>query len=150
MVSLILALASAAGLVLPAETLDGAARSFPKDADAPRAVFVVTFTKAASKLGAEWTRRLREAQSASSAPVFQVAVLEEVPKMFRGTVISAMKRQIPQTLHATFWTAVSNSADWRQLADSTSPKEPSVFVIDQHDRIVWRGHGEPTDAKIQE
>ena len=32
----------------------------------------------------------------------------------------------------------------------TSPKEAHVVVIAGRDRIVWRGHGEPTDARMAE
>ena len=80
----LLALAAVSTLHLPVVTLDGASRSFPQDAAAPRSVFVVTFGKSASEQGKAWSHRLHEVKGRFSADVFQVAVLEGVPRMFRS------------------------------------------------------------------
>lgn len=148
--ALTLALLSLGGMSLPVRTIDGEAGSFPRDAEAPRSVFVVTFTKSASKQGSDWTRRLHDAGEALGAAVFQVSVIEDVPKFFRSSVISGMARQVPQPLHARFWIAVSDSKAWEQCVDLASPKDAYVFVVEGRDRIVWRDHGEATDAKIRE
>ena len=76
-------MASVGGLSLPAATVDGDARVFPRDAALPRSVFVVTFTKAAGKQGSAWTSRLREVGEPLGTAVFQVSVIEDVPKARR-------------------------------------------------------------------
>jgi hypothetical protein len=141
---LVLALASVAGMSLPVSTIDGDVRSFPQDADLPRSVFVVTFTKAATGQGAAWSRKLRDAGEALGAAVFQVSVIEDVPKMFRSSVISGMARQLPQPIHSRFWVAAE------QCVELVSRREAYVFVVDRRDRIVWRAHGDVTDARLQE
>lgn len=146
----LVALLSVGGMSLPVRTIDGEARTFPADADLPRSAFVVTFTKSASKQGSEWTRRLRETGDALGAAVFQVSVIEDVPKPFRSSVISAMARQIPQPLHSHFWIAVSEGKAWQQCVELASPKDAYVLVVEGRDRIVWRGHGEATDVMIRE
>jgi hypothetical protein len=113
-------------------------------------VFVVTFTKAAAEQGAAWSRKLRDAGEALGAAVFQVAVIEDVPKLFRSSVISGMARQIPQPLHGRFWVAVSDGKTWEQCVELASRKDAYVFVVDRRDRIVWRAHGDVTDAKLRE
>lgn len=151
--SLLLAAAAAMSVVslsLPAHTLDGDAKTFPQDAEAPRSIFVVTFTKAASEQGRAWTQRLGDLHERLTAPVFQVSVIEDVPKMFRSSVISGMGHSVPKELHGRFWTAVSDSEKWKSVTASASPKEASVIVVDRRGEIVWRGHGEVTDAKIEE
>jgi hypothetical protein len=144
------ALVSLAGLQLPATNLDGEARVFPKDADAPRSVFVVTFTKAASEAGAAWTLRLREIQSRLSASIFQVAVLEEVPRLFRSMVTSALAKQVPPALRSHFWIVTSASDGWQQCTSSAADDQPHVFVIDDRERIVWQAAGAVSDAKLRE
>ncbi len=145
-----MALASVVSMSLPVHTLDGEAKSFPADADQPRSVFVVTFTKAASEKGRAWTQKLREAGDKLRASVFQVSVIEDVPKMFRSSATSGMAHSVPAPLHAHFWVAASNSDEWQRCTASQSMKDPYVFVIDRRDQIVWRGHGEPTDAMLEE
>ena len=148
--ALMMALLSVGGMSLPVHTIDGETRSFPQDAELPRSVFVVTFTKSASAQGSVWTSRLRDAGEALGAVVFQVSVIEDVPKPFRSSVITAMARQVPQPLHARFWIAVSEGKSWQECAGLASPKEAHVFVVDGRDQVVWRDHGEATDAKIRE
>jgi len=139
-----------ASLRLPVTTLNGASRIFPRDAEQPRSVFVVSFSKSASAAASEWTRKLRENQAKLSAAVFQVAVLEDVPGLFRSFVISSLGREIPQDLHDHFWVALTASAAWQRCADSQSSAEPHVFVLESGDRIVWRSHGAVSDQKIHD
>ncbi len=143
------ALSSVAGLALPVQSLNDQPLTFPRDAIAPRSIFVVTLSKAASEQGAAWTRRLREATQIT-APVFQVAVLEDVPSLLRGLVISAIARQVPPGLRDRFWIAVSGGADWRKCVDSASEGDAHVFVLDQRSDVVWRAHGLVSDARISE
>ena len=145
-----LALASLAGLTLPVATLDGKERSFPQDAAATRAVFVVTFTKAASEQGSGWSRQLNELHAKLGAEVFQVAVLEDVPRLFRSMAVSGIARQVPAALHDHFWIATSRSKGWRQLTGEGPAKEAHVFVLDGRSRIVWRAHGACSEARLRE
>src|SRR5438045_3852677 len=110
-VAILAAMASLATLKLAVHTLNGDARLFPRDAAVPRAIFVVTLSKAASEQGSAWTHRLR-ATAGVAAPVFQVAVLEDVPRLFRSTVISALTKQVPPALRDRFWVAVTESEEW--------------------------------------
>ena len=148
--ALLIALVSVAGLNLPATTLSNKERSFPRDAADPRSIFVVTFSKSASVQASEWTRRLLEQQAKLAATIYQVAVLEEVPGLFRSFVISALRRAVPQSMHDHFWVATTDSKSWQRCVDSTSADEPHVFVLDRRDRIVWRAHGGISEDKLNE
>ena len=141
---------SVSGLDLPVQTLDGQARSFPKDADEHRSIFIVTFTKAASAAAASWTRRLSDTKAGLPAAIFQVSVIEDVPKMFRSSVVSGIRHSFPPDFHGRFWVSSANSAEWQRLTAAVSLKEPHVFVLDGRGDIVWRAHGEVSDAKIGE
>src|SRR5262245_527284 len=146
----VLALLSVAGLALPVVTLDGQARTFPKDAGAPRSIFVVTFAKSASKQAEEWTRSLQEAKGRVQAEVFQVAVLEDVPRLFRSMARSGITRSVPAALHGHFWIAETASKQWKECAGMEAAGDAHVFVLDQRERVVWRAHGSYTEAKVQE
>src|SRR5258705_5967270 len=117
-----------ASMRLPVTTLNGEPRSFPRDAEQPRSVFVVSFSKNASAEASEWTRKLRENQGKLSAAIYQVAILEDVPSLFRSFVVSSLRRQVPQHLHDHFWVALTATAAWQRCVDSQSSAEPHVFV----------------------
>lgn len=129
------------------QTLAEQPRTFPDDAAAPRSIFVVTLSKAASEQGAAWSRRLREA---TRLAVFQVAVLEDVPRLFRSMVIGSMGKQVPNELRERFWIAVTDSAEWRSYVAAESDADAHVFVLDARSRVVWRSHGAVSDGKLAE
>src|SRR2546430_1119833 len=114
---LLIALVSVTGLNLPAETLSDKARIFPRDAAEPRSVFVVTFSKSASAQASEWTRRLRDNQTKLAATIYQVAVLEDIPRIFRSLAISALRREVPRAMYDHFWIVVTATQDWQRCVD---------------------------------
>ena len=140
-----------ASLSLPVTTLAGNPRLFPRDAARPRAIYVVTFSKAATAEASEWTRSLRAQKDSVRAEVFQVAVLEDVPKLFRSLVISSMKRDIPTGLYDHFWIAIKAGQKWQECTDASNLDEAHVFLLDRgSDSIIWRSHGPLSAPKLLE
>ena len=150
MLRALFALLSIIGLNLPVTTLDEKPRVFPRDVAAPRSVVIVTFTKTASTQGSQWSRRLDAMKGKVPAEVFQVAVLEDVPRLFRSMAVSGIAKQIPARLRDHFWIATEAGRDWKSCTGNGPAAEAHVFVLDGRSHIVWRAHGECTDAKIAE
>src|SRR5262249_46973773 len=127
--------------------LNGELRAFPTDISQPRAVVVLTFSKSASDAASEWTRKLRENEQKLGASIYQIAILEDVPRMFRSFIIAGLKRTIPKALHDNFWIATSSSEEWQDRTGSKSLSEPQVLLLENRIQIGWRFHGifsEPT------
>lgn len=140
-VAFLAAALSIAGLNLSTHNLKGEQRVFPGDVAQRRAVVVVTFSKSASDQASEWTRKLRENQQKLTASVYQIAILEDVPALFRSFVISALRRAIPKDLHDNFWIATSSSKEWQERTGFSSLEEAHVFVLEGQSQITWRFHG---------
>ena len=140
-VAFVAAALSIAGLNLSTQNLKGEPRLFPADIAQRRAVVVVTFSKSASDEASEWTRKLRENQQKLAATIYQIAILEDVPALFRSFVISALRRAIPRELHDNFWIATSSSKEWQERTDSKSLDEANVFLLEDRTQITWRSHG---------
>ena len=132
---------SIVGLNLSTQNLKGEPRVFPADIAQRRAVVVVTFSKSASDEASEWTRKLRENQQKLAATIYQIAILEDVPALFRSFVISGLRRAIPKDLHNNFWIATSSSKEWQERTGSKSLDEANVFLLDDRTQITWRFHG---------
>jgi hypothetical protein len=132
---------SIAGLNLPAQNLKGEPRVFPADIAQRRAVIVLTFSKSASDQASEWTRKLRENEQKLAANIYQIAILEDVPALFRSFVISGLTRAVPKNLHDNFWIATSSSREWQERTGSKSLNEANVFVLEDRTQITWRFHG---------
>ncbi len=105
---------SIADLNLSAQNLKGDPRMFPADLAEKRAVVVVTFSKSASDEATEWTRKLHGNEKTLAASIYQIAILENVPSLFRSLVISGLRRAIPKDLQDHFWIATSASKEWQE------------------------------------
>lgn len=136
---------AAANLMLPVETLDGKARAVPGDIAKP-AVLVVTFDRAATDEGAEWSARLRE--TVPAAGVYQVAILEDVPSFVRGFVIGQMKRSVPSSMHSNFLIATKRSDEWKRFAGYAYGAVPYVLVIGRDGEMRVRDHGKFDRSKL--
>lgn len=140
---------SIAGLSLPAKNLEGETRLFPADVAHHRAVVVVTFAKSASDQASEWTRKLREHQQALAGTIYQIAIIEDVPALFRSLVITGVRRSIPKELHDHFWVATSASKQWQDSIGARALDQAHVFVLEERSRITWRFHGMFSDATLR-
>ena len=147
-VAFVAAALSIAGLNLSTQNLKGEPRVFPADVAQRRAVVVVTFSKSASDEASEWTRKLRENQQKLAASIYQIAILEDVPALFRSFVISALRRAIPRNLHDNFWIATSSSKEWQERTGSRSLDEAHVFVLEGRSQITWRFHGAFSEPRL--
>src|SRR5215510_4942554 len=73
-----------------AETLTGKKAVLPDDAKGHSAVLIVGFTKRSQSQTMAWSRQLAKDYGADTQILrFSIAVLEDVPKLFRGFVISS-------------------------------------------------------------
>lgn len=140
---------SIAGLSLPTKNLEGETRLFPADVGPHRAVVVVTFAKSASDQASEWTRKLREHQQALAANIYQVAVIEDVPVLFRSMVIAGLRRAIPKELHDNFWVATSASKKWQESIGAGALDQAHVFLLEERSQITWRFHGVFSDVTLR-
>ena len=140
-VALLTAALSLAGVSLSTQNLKGEPRVFPADITQGRAVVVLTFSKSASDEGSEWTRKLRENRQKLGASIYQIAVLEDVPALFRSFVISGLRRAIPRKLHDNFWIATSSSRERQHRTGSKSLDGAHVFVLEERSLITWRFDG---------
>src|SRR5438270_12274460 len=126
-VAFVAAAISIVGSSLPAQNLKGEPRVFPGDIAQRRAVIVVTFSKSASDEASEWTRKLRENQQKLAATIYQIAILEDVPALFRSFVIASLRRAISRELHDNVWIATSFSKEWQERTGSSYLDEANVL-----------------------
>jgi hypothetical protein len=140
---------SIAGLSLSTKNLEGEPRVFPADVAPQRAVIVVTFAKSASSQALDWTRKLSENQPALAGSIYQIAILEDVPALFRSLVIAGLRRSIPKHLHDHFWVASSASKQWQDFIGAKLLNQAHVFVLEDRSQIVWLFHGGYSEATLR-
>jgi hypothetical protein len=112
------------------ETLSGKSVTLAKDLSGKPAVVVIGFSKASSAGSAAWAKRLKGDPGLANMAVYQVAVLEEVPRLVRGMVKSSIRGSVPAADQSTFVMLFHDETQWKQLAHYRNPDDAYVVVLD--------------------
>jgi hypothetical protein len=113
------------------ETLSGKPTTLARDVSGKPAVVVIGFSKASSSESAAWAKRLKGDASLAGMAVYQVAVLEEVPKLVRGMVKSSIRGSVPAADQGTFVMLFHDEAQWKELAHYKNADDAYVVVLDR-------------------
>jgi hypothetical protein len=114
------------------ETLSGKPITLATNLSGKPAVVVIGFSKASSAESAAWVKRLKGDAGLAGMAVYQVAVLEEVPRLVRGMVKSSIRGSVPVANQGTFVMLFHGEAQWKQFAHYKNPDDAYVVVLDAH------------------
>jgi hypothetical protein len=161
------------GAALPAlegTTLGGEPASLPRDAAGHDTLLVIGFSKAAAKVTAEWLTACRGvaaggppapgagvpagpgATPGAAAPrlsCYDVRMLEEVPRPFRGMMERGMRSGFPAERQQQTILVYQDNEAWRGRLGASDPKLAYVVGIDAEGRVrdVARGAYTETEWK---
>jgi hypothetical protein len=114
------------------------------------ALLILGFSEKSSSDSAECGKRLQESlPKLVDAKVFQVPVLEGVPKLVRGFVTRSMKKSVPESLQSTFIPVFDHEAEWKQLTGFASPDEAYILLTGLQGRVLWRTRGPCSPDKVR-
>ena len=129
-------------LHLVGETLSGRQMVLPDNAHGRIALLVIGFTKKSSQATREWGQRFRkDFGSDQRYVVYQVAVLEDVPRFIRGMVTSSIRRETPPGEQEHFVTLFNGEANLKRFVAYSAPDDAYLLLFDAKGEIRWRGHG---------
>ena len=130
---------------LRATTLSGVDVTAPDPAKA--AVLVVGFGRAAGQQVREWRQRIEEMESGPS--VASVLVIDEVPRLVRGTFVRMMRGRVEEERQRTIYLVTEDGEGWRNLAqfdETDGADEAYVLRFDGKGQVCFRHGGAVTDA----
>jgi ATP10 protein len=135
---------------LRGETLLGAALVLPDAAKGKIAFLTITFNRQAGKSARAWNQRFeKDHGSRSSVTNYSVAMLEEVPRIFRGMVKSGIKKGVPQQLWNHFLIVTSDEVAWKKYLNVTDDDLPYVLLIDGSGSVIWKDQGVLDEKKYE-
>ena len=124
---------------LAEENLDGQQVVLPDAASGKVAVFVMGFSKTPTE---EWAKRVQsDFGKASGFALYQMPVLEAVPKMIRGMVISGIKKGVPENERANFVPVLHNEDALKKLVGFKGDDDAYIVVLDRTGKISYQTHG---------
>jgi hypothetical protein len=130
-------------------TLSGQAIQLPRDLPL-HALLVIGFSEKSSTDSAECGKRLQEALPRQvDAKVFQMPILEDVPRLVRGFVTRSMKKSVPEGLQSTFIPVFDHEAEWKRLTGFESPDDAYILLTGLQGKVLWRTRGPCTANKVR-
>jgi hypothetical protein len=118
------------------------------------AVLVLGFSKASKTPTSAWGNRI-ETDFATTADfvLYQLPVLEEVPGVIRGMVISNIKKGVPEDRRGYFVPALRGESDLKKLVNYKEPDDAYLILLDRAGRIAYQMHGplsEPGYSEVRQ
>jgi len=129
------------------ESFAGRKVVLPDDAKGKVAVLVFGFTKASKGPTGAWAEKiLSEFGTQAGFELYQLPVLEDVPRFVRGMVISSIKKGIKENLRDHFVPILQGESELKKLVSYKEPDDAYVVVLDPSGQIVRQVHGPLSDA----
>ena len=101
----------------------------------------------ASKTPTEaWAKRIEsDFGKTSGFALYQMPVLEAVPKVIRGLVISGIKKGVPESERANFVPVLHNEDDLKKLVGFKGEDDAYMVVADRSGSVSYQTHGSSVD-----
>jgi hypothetical protein len=129
------------------ESFAGQKVVLPDAAKGHVAVLVFGFTKASKEPTRAWAEKiLAEFGNQSEFELYQLPVLEDVPRLFRGMVISGIKKGIPEKLRDRFVPILQGESELKKLVGYKEPDDAYLVILDPSGQIAQQVHGSFSEA----
>src|SRR5579871_4916519 len=129
------------------ESLAGSTVVLPDAAKGKVAVLIFGFTKASKGPTSAWANKLNsELGNQPDFVLYQLPVLEEVPRLIRGMVISGMKKDVRENMRNHFVPILRGEAELKKLVSYKEPDDAYLVVLNRSGQIVQETHGSSPDA----
>jgi hypothetical protein len=115
------------------------------------AILIFGFTKASKVPTSAWADKLQAyVGSRPDFELYQLPVLEDVPRLFRSMVISGIKKGVAENKRDHFVPIVQGEAELKRLVRYKEPDDAYLIIVGRGGTIVQQLHGAPTDENYRQ
>jgi hypothetical protein len=119
----------------------------PEAASGKVAVLIFGFTKASKVPTSAWADKLQpDFGTRPGFEVYQLPVLEDVPRFVRGMVISGIRKGVPENKRDHFVPILQGEAELKTFVGYKEPDDAYLVILDRAGNIVQQIHGAPNDS----
>lgn len=134
-----------------AETLTGKKVELPNGVKGHASVFIVGFSRKSKEQTSEWGKRLRpELAQDHAVQIYEIAHLEGAPRLFRGMIVSGIRKGVPPDQQDNFFTLFEAQDAWKQWVGFSEPDDAYVVLVDKTGQATWKTHGAVSQASVDE
>jgi hypothetical protein len=132
---------------LQEENLAGNQVVLPDAASGKVAVLVMGFTHASKTPTEAWAKRVQaDFGKTTGFELYQLPVLEEVPRMIRSMVISGIKKGVPENQRATFIPVLHKEDELKKLVGYKEADDAYMVVLDRSGQVAYQTHSATPDS----
>ena len=114
------------------------------------AVLVVGFSRESRDEATAWgTRLARDFGSSPDVAYYELAMLEDVPKLLRGLVLRSISRSVSERGKPHLLPLTSEEARWKAVTHFGNANDAYVLIVDSKGAVRWQAAGEPTEERYQ-
>jgi hypothetical protein len=131
------------------ETLSGKKIVLADAVRGHRAVLVAEFSHEGGIACGDWMKAIRGDEALAGVEVYEIAMLEGAPGLFRGMIKSGMRKGMDTAEQDRTVVLTQDEKFWEKFFEVSSAKEPQVMLLDAKGIVVWRGHGTASAVEPQ-
>ncbi len=129
------------------ESFSGRRVVLPDAARGKVAVLVFGFTKASKEPTSAWADKIQvEFGTRGGFEMYQLPVLEEVPRFIRGMVISSMKKGVRENVSDHFVPILQHESELKRFVSYQQKDDAYLVVLDPSGHVIDQMHGSFSDA----
>ena len=130
------------------ETFAGRRITLPDAAYGKVTVFILGFTKASKTATGAWSAKIsKDFKDQAGFELYQLPVLEDVPRLFRGMVVSGIKKGTPEADRDHFVPVLQGEAELKKAVNYNQADDAYVVVLDRAGKMVEQLHGPDNDSQ---
>ena len=127
------------------KTLTGKPLELPAVAAVKPAVVIFSFTRRAGKDAQLWSERIAK-DFPRDVPCYTMIMLESVPTLFRGMVVSGIKGDMPPAVQDRTIVSYRDEELWKQRLAATDDSHAYVLLLGSHGHMQWESSGAFNDS----
>lgn len=129
------------------ENLVGEKVLLPDDAAGKVSVLILGFTRASKAPTSAWGDKLHaDFGKRPDFTLYQLPVLEDVPRLLRVMVISGIKKGVPENKREHFVPILQGEAELKKFVHYHEPDDAYLVVLGRTGEILSQIHGSPDNA----
>ena len=106
-----------------------------------RTVLVAGFSHDGGIACGEWMKAIRGDAALAGVDVYEIAMLEGAPGIFRGMIKSGMRKGMSPAEQARSVVLTQDDKAWEKYFAVSNGQESQVMLLDADGNVLWRGHG---------
>ena len=131
------------------ETLNGKKIVLSDAVRGHAAILVAGFSHDGGMACGDWMKAIRADAALAGVDVYEIAVLEGAPGLFRGMIKSAMRKGMSSEEQQRSVVLTQDDKLWQTYFAVSNVQEPQVMLLDAQGNVVWRGHGAAISVEPQ-